>query len=1134
MACTGWFERSRRRKKRACVSWSAARWRSTGPSPERHLALRRVERRVQEPLPHPHREPRASSEGAGAQARGGGRAQSVRRHPHREGLFALAGGLWCLFGLGLGLGRGRGRRGAGSGTGGLFGERLSVLAWRHLDGEDAARLARAEAMARALARAGLRDQPRSLRESRTTSPSSTSSLHSRRGDARRRRPGPLAERRGAPEVDAPRWRGSSPNARRGSRAPATSPTRAASRCASSSTAFPATWRRDGTAAPASRPTGAAPPDVRRRAHALSARAPGRRARPDREGARAHRELEVAPYFLSVHAIIEMARARDILCQGRGSAANSAVCYCLGITAVDPARSNLLFERFLSAERASRPTSTSTSSTSAAKRSSRRSTKRTAATAPRWCARSSRTAARARSARWARCSACRSSRSTGSAALVSWWDKLDEIDGRSRRGVRLRPEGRARPPGAGAGARDPGLSAPPVDPRRAASCSAPSRSWTSPPSSRRRCGSHGDPLGQGRPRHARLLQGRRPRPGHAHRDPQGARSRDSGDRRVRARQRRDERDRSPGARSRRRTRACTTRSATADTVGVFQIESRAQMAMLPAPPAAALLRSGRRGGDRAPRPDPGRHGPSVPAAAHRAGGGRASPHPMPRADPRTHARRAALSGAGDADRHRRRRVHRRRGRSAPARHGGVAQQRASSSGTARACSRASRGAASPASSASGSTSRSRASASTASPRATRRASRSSSTRARGSRSITRRRSLRAHQQPADGLLLAGHDRARTPSATASRCCRRASTRATGTARSRARPGELDGDPPALRLGLRLVERPRRRTREGVSRAPGARAAVRGASRTSSRGPALDRRALDALARAGALAGFGLGRREALWKTRAPREDDSPRPASTSARRCAGARADVARRAARARLLDHGGGRRGPRHERRASEASGALQERARPRVDGARGAREHGGAGHLPAATANGERRRVHHARGRDGVREPHRVELDLRALAARRDHEPAARGPRQGGTRRGRHLRRARSPRAPGSWPPPARRPCPPRAATFDSPRAALFCGASCRTTRSSAIATSSFCCTRSSTSKSSADLNAYEEHSRETFDLVLQNARKFAREVLLPTYKPMDEAPPHMVGGRPGGRTRRCRSSIRSWSSRG
>ena len=66
------------------------------------------------------------------------------------------------------------------------------------------------------------------------------------------------------------------------------------------------------------------------------------------------KLEVAPYFLSVRAVVDMARRRDILCQGRGSAANSAVCYCLGVTAVDPARSNMLFERFLSAERREPP------------------------------------------------------------------------------------------------------------------------------------------------------------------------------------------------------------------------------------------------------------------------------------------------------------------------------------------------------------------------------------------------------------------------------------------------------------------------------------------------------------------------------------------------------------------------------------------------------------------------------------------------------------------------------------------------------------------------------------------------------------------------------------------------------------
>ncbi len=62
------------------------------------------------------------------------------------------------------------------------------------------------------------------------------------------------------------------------------------------------------------------------------------------------ELAYAPYFLTVHDIVGFARGRGILCQGRGSAANSAVCYVLGITAVDPARGDLLFERFVSAER----------------------------------------------------------------------------------------------------------------------------------------------------------------------------------------------------------------------------------------------------------------------------------------------------------------------------------------------------------------------------------------------------------------------------------------------------------------------------------------------------------------------------------------------------------------------------------------------------------------------------------------------------------------------------------------------------------------------------------------------------------------------------------------------------------------
>ena len=62
------------------------------------------------------------------------------------------------------------------------------------------------------------------------------------------------------------------------------------------------------------------------------------------------ELRYEAYFLTVHDIVEFARGRGILCQGRGSAANSAVCYCLGITEVDPSRMDLLFERFVSRER----------------------------------------------------------------------------------------------------------------------------------------------------------------------------------------------------------------------------------------------------------------------------------------------------------------------------------------------------------------------------------------------------------------------------------------------------------------------------------------------------------------------------------------------------------------------------------------------------------------------------------------------------------------------------------------------------------------------------------------------------------------------------------------------------------------
>lgn len=82
--------------------------------------------------------------------------------------------------------------------------------------------------------------------------------------------------------------------------------------------------------------------------------------PERVVAQLERELSIIhemafePYFLTVHDIVRFARSRGILCQGRGSAANSAVCFALGITAVNPAESSMLFERFISKERAEPP------------------------------------------------------------------------------------------------------------------------------------------------------------------------------------------------------------------------------------------------------------------------------------------------------------------------------------------------------------------------------------------------------------------------------------------------------------------------------------------------------------------------------------------------------------------------------------------------------------------------------------------------------------------------------------------------------------------------------------------------------------------------------------------------------------
>ncbi|MFP4192997.1 MAG: error-prone DNA polymerase, partial [Candidatus Hydrogenedentota bacterium] len=108
------------------------------------------------------------------------------------------------------------------------------------------------------------------------------------------------------------------------------------------------------------PGSAAPPEALRTLTFAGARSrypdgvpPEVQAQLDKELALIH-DLQYEGYFLTMHEIVRFCRQQDILCQGRGSAANSAVCYCLGITAVDPVRMGLLFERFLSKERAEPP------------------------------------------------------------------------------------------------------------------------------------------------------------------------------------------------------------------------------------------------------------------------------------------------------------------------------------------------------------------------------------------------------------------------------------------------------------------------------------------------------------------------------------------------------------------------------------------------------------------------------------------------------------------------------------------------------------------------------------------------------------------------------------------------------------
>jgi error-prone DNA polymerase len=237
-----------------------------------------------------------------------------------------------------------------------FGERLSIAAWRHLDGEDDVRLARAEVMARELD-VGVCATNRVLfaapedkrvfdvlyciREGVTLDDAGRALLPNAEAHIKSR-----DEMRGL-FADHPAWLERSRDV--------------ADACRFSlrelKYRFPSEFDPGTNAGPIFDET---PDETLRRLTYEGGRARWPEGVPERVTAQIEKELrlvaelQVAPYFLSVQSIVAIARAKDILCQGRGSAANSAVCYCLGVTAVDPSRSSLLFERFLSSERREPP------------------------------------------------------------------------------------------------------------------------------------------------------------------------------------------------------------------------------------------------------------------------------------------------------------------------------------------------------------------------------------------------------------------------------------------------------------------------------------------------------------------------------------------------------------------------------------------------------------------------------------------------------------------------------------------------------------------------------------------------------------------------------------------------------------
>ena len=402
-------------------------------------------------------------------------------------------------------------------------------------------------------------------------------------------------------------------------------------------------------------------DLGRGEAALARRAAGQGREAVAPRARADRQLDFARYFLTVHDIVAFARSLDppILCQGRGSAANSAVCYCLGITAVDPATSDLLFERFICEERKEPPDIDVDFEHERREEVIQhiyqkygRDRAGIAATVIHYRPRIGDPRGRQGDGAVAKTSPRRSPRPIGAAGARRSRTSsvaeagLDLSDPHLRRTLKLAAADDRHAAASVAACRR-------VHPDRAAADrDGAGRQW-------RDGRAHLHRMGQGRHRRARHPQDRRARARHADLHPQGVRPDRSASRRAVGA------GDHPARGCRRLRHAVQGRFAR-------RVPGREPGAdeHAAAPEAALLLRSGDRSRDRPAGADPGRHGPSLPQAA-RGQGAADLPLPRPRAwparrvgaDPRADVGRADLPGAGDEDRDRRGQVHARRGQPA---------------------------------------------------------------------------------------------------------------------------------------------------------------------------------------------------------------------------------------------------------------------------------------------------------------------------------------------------------------------------------------------------------------------------------------------------------------------------------------